>query len=68
MTDMDLFELGQMLLRSTRNNDVISFVCEVHHRLATKTLMRPISNKGKRPSRAAYMRAYRIKQRANPFA
>ena len=64
MTDLELMNATIALLRTTRNPDLITVLSEVQSRLAVKMLA-PVP-KG-RPSRAAYMRAYRNKKNANPF-
>lgn len=66
MTDADLMLACVTLMRSTRNSELLDVLAEVQARLIAKTLPCP-APKRDRPSRAAYMRAYRIKQRANPF-
>ena len=69
MTDLELMEATIRLMRDTRLPLVLDVCAEVQRRLAGNLLPRPAPSN--RPSRAAYMRAYRIKRRAidhNPFA
>ena len=71
MTDQELMLACIDLMRNTRQPQVLDVCAEVQRRLGCNLLSKVPATPtptGKRPSRAAYMRAYRNKQRANPFA
>ena len=69
MTDLELMEATIKIARDTRHGLTLDVMGEIQRRLAGHLLPSPPkSANGKRASRAAYMRAYRNKKRANPFA
>lgn len=67
MTDVDLMLACTELMRATRNSQVLDLCVEVQRRLVAHTLP-PTPSFDKRSYMRSYMRAYRIKNRANPFA